>query len=325
MNAFVLVVAMNSWIMASELEGPATAPSSQSSMADAESIQDILYITPRQPLLIRMHAFVNGEGYRSLRRKWADAQFADFDTDHNGVLEGDEIKRLPSPNALRRGVSSDMELTVPADSDPADGKITLEECRRYLIQASGPSFSIVSLDNPQGRIVNFNNGDNVQVNLFPKLDTDRDGKLSKQEIDAAASNLRRYDRNEDDIVDNNELQQSLPEELAASRQQLSGALGMLLVVDTTDGGISTSRRLLESYDKASRDPVKKVFRKDERLTKDELLVDAASFAAADLNGDGKLDRKELGRLPSLMTPHLELEVQSPGAEGGVFRKVDSPG
>ena len=126
-------------------------------------------------------------------------------------------------------------------------------------------------------------------NLFPKLDTDHNGKLTRQEIESAAANLRRYDRNEDDIVDNNELQQSLPEEQISSRQQLAGVLGMLFVVDSTDEGIGVSRRLLEMYDKASRDPMTKLFRKDERLSRTELSMEPEPFARADRNDDGKLD------------------------------------
>lgn len=309
-------------------DAPAAADAAQVTAAQADSVgadavQDLLFCTPQKPLLIRLHLFVNGNGFLNLRKKWADTQFAAFDADQNGFLEGDEIKRLPDPATLRPGMAADLAKLPPADSNPADGKVSPEECRRFLLMATGTPFLIQSIDNQQ-RIVFADGNQGPQVNLFPKIDTDQDGKLSKKEIEAAAANLRRYDRNEDDVVDNAELQQGLPDDQASTRQQLAGVVSLLFIVDPSDGGVLISRRLIESYDKASRDPVAKLFRKDEKLTQSELQIDPASFARADLNKDGKLDRKELGSLSQAMTPTIELEIHAPSTDGKYLVKSRRP-
>src|SRR5690606_13960161 len=139
-----------------------------------------------------------GVGFRKIRRDWADAQFAALDQDQSGSLDGDERARF---EALFPPSSAPAPLQ-PADTDPADGKISPTESRRYILAATETPFTIQTL----------NSGDQ-SVNLIPKLDENRDGKLSKSEIEAAASNLKRYDRNEDDVVTVSELQQTLPEEI----------------------------------------------------------------------------------------------------------------
>ena len=273
--------------------------------AEMNDVQDLLFCGPRRPFLIRLHLSVNGKGFRGQRQEWADAQFAASDADKNGILEGDELKQLPSPEVLRSGRSVDASKIIAADSDPADGKVTLVECRRYLLAASGTPFSIAT------------QASDIQANLFPKLDANQDGKLSREEIMDAAARLRRYDQNEDDVVSLTELQQGLADESAVTQQKLSGVLGMLAVVDTSDQGQATSRRLLEGYDKASRDPATKTFRKDERLTRAEILIEPDEFDRADRNHDGKLDRVELGQLSSVLSPSVELMIEAPSATGDV--------
>lgn len=281
---------------ADSAEAPAAEP-------DDGHVQDLLFCATSQPLLIRLHLTVNGKGFRSLRRQWVEAQFAALDRDGNGFLENDEIKQMPLPETLQPGATAESTRALRADSDPADGKVSLAEFSRSLLAATVTPFSVVTQPNE------------AQVNLFPKLDADQDGRLSREEIASAAAQLRRHDRNEDDIVTGNELQQGLPEQAMAAQQQLSGALGMLIIVDNADHGLKASRRLLESYDKATRDPATRTFRKDERLSRSELSIDAGAFDRADRNRDGKLDWTELGLLSSAMTPSVELFIKAPSETG----------
>lgn len=290
-----------------------SAESSTDEIAAAE-IQDLLFCATRRPFLIRLRLSVKGTGFRALRQQWADAQFTMFDTDKNGYLEGDELKHLPVSQALQAGLAVGFAKSLQADSDPEDGKVSRTECRRYLIESSSTPFTLLSQNNASG-VVFSNDITNAQVNLFPKLDANQDGKLSREEIAVAATKLRRYDRNEDDAVDALELQQGIPGEQAAARQKMSGVLGLVIVVDRSEEGLTTSRRLLELYDKAARFPASKTFRKDECLSNSELPIDDDDFRRADHNKDGKLDRSELAVMSSAMTPSVELAIEAPSVAG----------
>lgn len=287
-------------------------PVNSNASEDDSDVQDILFCGLKRPYLLRLHLRVKGDGFRQSLRAWADSQFQRFDANSDGALDGEEWKRMPA-SAVSVGQVAASADSLPADDDPKDGRVSAAEFRRYLLAATGTPFRLIT--QASGGVVITNDAANAQVNLFPKLDTDHDGKLSSREIDAAAARLRRYDRNEDDAVDAVELQQSLPEEQAAAQQRLSGVMGLLVIVDSEPAGQSLSRRLLEGYDKVSRDPATKTFRKDQLLSPAELPIDAGEFRRADRNGDGKLDRMELLRLPAAMTPSVELAVEAPAADG----------
>lgn len=278
---------------------------------DAE-IQDLLFCAPRRPFLIRLHVSVNGKGFRVIRQQWADAKFVALDVDQSGFLEGDELKHLPSRNALGSGLTDGSAGFAEADSDPVDGKVSATECGRYLLATTTP-FALLTQANRPGMVYSDVN-DATRVNLFPKLDCNRDGILSREEIAAASAKLRSYDRNEDDAVDAFELQQGLPVEQAGMQQKLLGVLAQLIVVDASNQG-QMSRRLLESYDKVSRDPATRTFRKDERLSRTELSIEADDFDHADRNHNGQLDRTELVFLSSAMTPSVELAIDAPSVTG----------
>ena len=276
-----------------------------------DAVQDILFLTLQKPLLFRVHLYVRGEGFRGIRLRWADAQFEAFDVNHSGALEGEELKRFAV-------VASSPSTASPASVvrfDPANGKLSGEECRRILIAQLGNPFTIQSTANTENQIFTSDGIQIGPVNLFPKLDLDFDGKLSKTELESAAAKLRRYDQNDDDLLTNQELQQSPPEEQAMTSQRLAGALGQLIVVNPNDSASVVPRRLLESYDKSSRDPVSRTFRRDEKLSPSELKVSPETFQQADRNTDGKLDRAELSLLAEAMIPTVELEVQAPGIDG----------
>jgi Ca2+-binding EF-hand superfamily protein len=287
---------------APESDGARAADAAASAAADA--VQDLLFCTPRRPLLIRLHLYVRGKSFRTVRRSWADALFAPLDTDRNGMLEGAERAGIPAPITLQNPGGMDHEQLAPADSDPADGKVSSAEFRRYLLAATGTPFSIEQTPESAAG----------QVDLFPVLDQNQDGKLSPEELRAAPEQLRRHDRDEDDILEATELLQAFPGKQAAAHRQLSGVLGLIAIVDPARGS-PLARRLIEGYDKVSRDPVARIFRKDEQLSQAELAITPEEFGRADRNSDRRLDRGELARLAAVMEPAVELDIHIPAADG----------
>src|SRR5439155_26702107 len=124
--------------------------------------------------------------------------------------------------------------------------------------------------------------------LVKLLDTDNDGKLSREELRAAGATLRRLDTNDDELLTINELlsgiipagfrfwhpgDEETPDETALP----------FLLLRESDRRQATPRRLLAHYDKD----------KDSKLSRAEIGLAATAFYELDTNHDGFLDAEEL--------------------------------
>jgi collagen type III alpha len=112
-------------------------------------------------------------------------------------------------------------------------------------------------------------------NLFRVLDADGDGKISRDELYAAAINIKKLDRNNDGDITRDEVG---PPQMAGGPQP--GRPG--------EGGFRpTGEMMLKQLDKDN----------DGKISKDEAPERMREgFARVDTNNDGFLDQAELGRM-----------------------------
>ncbi len=248
------------------------------------------------------------------------------------MLSKEEAERAPS---LTQVLSGGVGITVrgpggraggntPAptldalDTDK-DGKVTLIELSAYY-RKNGLQpfqFQFTQPANPFGVLVlggmrGDPPADAVGKKVFSLLDTNGDGKLSKEELTAAADVLLRLDENEDQIVTPRELApNATPDGTNALMSMIAGpgkkdvaTSNKDLVPVLTPGEVPADlvRRLQERYGpKVDKTEEKKLIRKD-------LGLDKATFARLDADKDGLLDSQELAGFVK-RTPDLELAVR----------------
>ncbi len=165
--------------------------------------------------------------------------------------------------------------------------------------------------------------DAVAEAIFVLLDTNKDGKLSREELAAAPAVLLRNDEDDDDMLTPAEV---APNGRPASNM-LAGMMAMGMGGSTAAKGPKTLlllpaqgepppelvRRMQEIYGAASDSSTE-----ERTLSRKEMGLDEATFTALDANGDGVLDRTELAGFVK-RAPDVELLMRLGRTDSGARR------
>jgi Ca2+-binding EF-hand superfamily protein len=285
--------------------GPATADEDKSN----NEIVKIVYFATDRPLLIELCPLIDGRSCQDAYRDCMAKVFDYLDVNKDGVLSKSEAAGAPAPAALAGpnalfGLRVGPQGKTNMDAD-GDGKVSREELaahyKRGGLRPFGLSFrprdtGVIDLNayNPEGSA----SAEAINNRLFELLDTDKDGRLSRKELEAAAAILGKLDADEDEMLTTAELQG-----LGGVRTDTDGGK-FAFAVDPSgmkpanlpfhllgDGAedAALAKQLLQRYGKKG----------DKGLSAEQLRVGEKTFAALDRDGDGLLDEQELagfGRL-----------------------------
>ena len=149
-----------------------------------------------RPIFIRLRLDAGGKAFRAAWLDAVKALHAYLDRDGDGTLTKEEADRGSLPMMVRAATGGAAALPrADLDTNPKDGKVSVDELADVLRPALGPFRVQV------GRLA-------VERNdaLFNHLDRDKDGMLTKDELAAAVSSLHRFDLDDDELIDPNELE-----------------------------------------------------------------------------------------------------------------------
>jgi Ca2+-binding EF-hand superfamily protein len=261
--------------------------------------QDLLVLHEARPWRLRLHLQVEGRSYRA---GWEDATghlFRYLDVNGDGVLSAAEAARAPSAVQWRQLLSGEALLEPDAPPEfkdlQLDGKATPAALAAYYRRVQvGP----LQVEWGPRTLP----ADPFSPVLFQLLDTDKDGKLSQAELEAAPALLARLDTEGVDIVNKNELLR-LPERTRTPNAPPAAAALPFAVLDPADPARTLTDHLLRAYDRDG----------NRRLGRKEIAFPKELFDVLDGNRDGELDESELAHWRE-RPADLELLVPLGGSE-----------
>jgi Ca2+-binding EF-hand superfamily protein len=248
-----------------------------------DAIQDLVNLGETRPILLRVRVMI---GNRSFRAAWAEgvrAYHARLDSNGDGRLTTEEAEKNGLTALLNpAGPAASARGRVEADVSPKNGLISVEELTEALRATFGPfRLNVETL------------AERRTDALFDQLDRDKDGELTRSEMEAIVGSLRRLDRDADELIDVSEvnlISAPITTPMMQGRPVRHQAVPPVLELAPGESPMRLVRLLIKKYDTgSSRGPG----RRDSRLSPEEFAIGAVAFAAADRNHDGTLNAEEL--------------------------------
>ncbi len=284
---------------------PAEPPAPAVTDVDDDDAQDVVFFSDTRPVLIRLHVRVDGKPYGAAWEAYVHELFNYLDRNGDGVLGRTEAARAPSGTQFQQmrqfgytygiGGAATYATFDELDTDE-DEEVTYEEFRAYYRRTGAGGLQIYQ--SPAGRAAT---ADPLTDRLFTLLDKNKDGKLSKEELDAAEKVLRPFDEDDNELVSPRELMAG-----GGNPYGFAAAGGGLMMPGRRGAEEKTSFFLVTPDDSPNRltqrlalaEQVIKHYDKDKdgRLDRSEIALDPELFKALDTNKDNQLDAIELMKL-----------------------------
>ncbi len=268
-------------------------------------VQDVLLLGPLEPIRLRLRIEIDGVPFRTAWRESFDRMFDQFDADHDGRLSPDQASQIAALFGRAAAPGSGAAKTaIPAAMMRDDG-LARDEVRG-LVEQSAPLLSLRQRLSSRG----------AGPALVPLLDSDGDGRLSRDELRAAEASLHCRDFNDDQLITEQELLAG-PQTTVSNAAGDSGvAEGSVILLTSALDAAAVAEILLARYDRnrdgelAGRAPA-------------EILAAEGGLAALDADGNGSLTRAELRGFLDL-APDADLPFVLGGASPGRKRGDAAP-
>ena len=258
------------------------AAQSRNAADDAsDEVYEVVFLGPQGPVFLSLQITSGPRGVTAVRRDYTAIVMRTLDDDGDGRLNASEAARIPRDGQLFGTSQTLGEEWNTVDATPQDGAVTIDELFAFIDANLGERFRVELRTRQQ-----------ESARLFSPLDTDRDGLISRDEIESGFASLRAFDFDDDETLSVAELQPFPTSMLQAGlRQQGEDATQLPVIVLTTDDQRrSAAGRLLKLY----ADPRQTAGQPEVDL--DRIGAHQESLARFDGDGNGRLNDDELSEL-----------------------------
>lgn len=185
------------------------------SAGEVPGTQDLVFLAPQRPVLIRLHITNNRQPLRASWEAFIESLHQQLDTNKDGKVSLAEARRTVPPTLLSGAVNL-INVQVGFVASPLqadkDGNVTREELARYYRQNGAPPFQLVqgNQQSAANRVQILGqatpvSGEALTSRLFEVADTNKDGRLTAEELAALPQQLMRFDFSDDEVVTADEI------------------------------------------------------------------------------------------------------------------------
>ncbi len=305
-------------VLSLALAAPVEVPKPVAKTPLGTEVQDLVLLHEDVPLRLRLR-ITNGD--QSIFSRWNDHMdrwFKFADRNRDNFIDESERTRVPSAFQMQIMLVNGQFIAArqiqPAtggtptmqDLDlDGDGKVDRHEYLSYYASTSAGPLAVVA-----GYSQGYARGGNssaVSDALFRALDADRDGRLSRAELDQVGKLLGRFDVNDDEIVSVTEIvgNQAFPGYRPPNVPGQSAAFSLNLVAVPREASATrVTARLKFAKAMLARLDVDK----SGGLSATEFRIPPADFASYDANHDNQIDALELVKWV-VSPPHVSILVR----------------
>ena len=276
-----------------------------SAAAANDDAQDLLFLGPMRPVMIRLHVQVNQQPFRRAWRKNIKKLFRDADANRDGAVdaaepataeegqpaEGAEVEVLAKNAAVYLGQDAEQAKQALRQLAAEQGGRLDQQVLFDYFHRVAPPLAITANNRP---LSYASAGMAPAPALFGLLDADGDQQLTAEELSAAESRLANRDFNEDEVLSPRELTVAPDASLAAATPEASepksilpGA-GPLFLIGPDAKPEQIAAAIVDRYDHDGDGSLSAAVEKDR-----EIDLAAAQRKAFDRDGDGRLTAAEL--------------------------------
>jgi len=267
---------------------------------------EVVYLGEGRPAFLRFQISLHGKPARKVWQERLAELFQFLDRDKDQKLSEAETANVPAPLSLLQIIQGNFQSPRAMMADPRRGPETAITLVGGKVTSQGlAGFFRVSGLEPflsYSRQTADRSKDETDT-LFSLLDRNKDGKLTKDEVDAAAQTLAKLDTDDNEILSPDELFGPKPATTQPNRMQYQleapGAASGLLILDAEDAPSRLMYALINHYDKDA----------DQKLSKQELTLPAGLFEKLDADKDGFLDSNELASLYEKRVVEVDFTVE----------------
>ena len=249
--------------------------------------ETVVFLAPRGPFFVGIELTVDKRDFRD----WLTSYLFDrLDANKDGKLAEDELQGIPVRLTTRLGFQSGKLLAKSLLTEEKK-EIPKDEFVKFIRGRLPASFLISEKEQPAVQA----------INIFPRFDADKDGHLSKAELENALTHQAQQDIDDDETLSAAEL---LPfRDPQAALGGIAPNPEDLPFIQVVPGAEDKLAERLARYYAAGTD--------DSKLTPKGLRLTKSQFAKFDADSSGGWDGKELTEFLKNPLHHVAMAVKFP--------------